>query len=166
MTTQVKGFVPPGLLDIPANIRGFYNTGLRTGRVPKARHQNRAALWMTDSKIVHRMLLERFPDATPKKVHQNYQTCECHACHDMRNYSRWFFVIQYWFVLGRSDRWVQDKHPELFKSRKEVSRCVQMIHFASTGKRLDGKKPTGRKPGRPIKERRGLIRASLPEKRL
>lgn len=147
MDTRVKGFMPPGI-DIPNNV-GNYNPGFGIRSVPDARHHYRAPSWMTSNKIVRQMLHKRFPDATPKKVHQTWETCECRACQDMRNYSRWFLVIQYWFILGRSDQWVQEEHPELFKSRKEVSRCVQMIRFHSRGLRLDGRRPTGRKPGRP-----------------
>jgi hypothetical protein len=61
-----------------------------------------------------------------------------------------------------SDTMIMARYPNLlFTSRHQVGRMAQMIKFAAKGLRLDGRKPTGRKRGRPVKERRGLIRASL-----
>lgn len=105
--------------------------------------------WFANNKKVRRFLNSRFP---------NWRTDSSQQF----KAEKWATIITDYFLRGKSDTMIMEEHPRLlFTSRWQVSREVQLIKFAARGLRLDGRKPTGRKRGRPTKEQRSLIRASL-----
>jgi hypothetical protein len=157
------------IVDRPDNAATNWNAGVGRAHLGLGfslrRTRQFGKSWMADAKARRDFLAKRFPAATIKQgrihCHRNFLTCKCRVCHQIRQASRWAIIMRDWFVRGWSDSFICDSFPGLFKSRCDVSNCVRMIQFAIKGLRLDGRKHTGRKRGRPMKERRRLIRASL-----
>ena len=153
----MRGLIVPGI-DIPVNAREGYNTGFcNAPKLPKrgdrgAINRNDMPQWFTNHEKVLKFLNRRFPKAFRKRNPDSNQK---------DRFERWYAVIHDWFLLGWSEGKILRLYPRLFKSRRQISRQAQMIRFAVNGLRLDGRKHTGRKRGRPSKERRRLIRASL-----
>jgi hypothetical protein len=152
MPTTVQGFIPPGI-DIPKNV-GVYKTGFRAiqtskrGFKPTLKRKNTPE-WFYSEKKVRAFLKRRFPKFRTDPYQQHRA-------------AMWYVLIREWFVMALSETEVIKRNSNLlFTDRRQVSRQVQMIRFAAKGWRTDGRKPTGRRRGRPTKERRGLIRASL-----
>lgn len=97
--------------------------------------------WFRNDRKVKEFLLRRFPKwRTDSSQHFKAK--------------KWATIIHDYFLRGMSDAQIKEGHPNLlFTSRHQVSREVQLIKFAAKGLRLDGRKPTGRKRGRPAKRR-------------
>jgi hypothetical protein len=99
--------------------------------------------WIFNYKEVAKFLLKHFPKMhTPTKQgqRQRFQA------------GRWAVLINEYFRLGRTAQHIADDNAYLFLGDAAVvTSLLQQVRFAMNNLRLDGKKPTGRKPGRPKK---------------
>ena len=148
----MRGMIVPGI-GIPTNAREGYNTGMHSIRTPRGgfglkRKRENTPPWFFNEKKVQAFLKHRFPKLRTDLKQQHRA-------------SIWYVLIDEWFAHGYSETKIMKRYPDLFTDRRQLSRQVQMIRFAAKGLRLDGRAPTGRPKGRPTKERRKLIRASL-----